>query len=526
MSRLTSCIIILLLVLPSLIFSQTWSDDVSTIFYSKCAQCHHNGGIAPTPLVTYPEVSAMAAAVYDAVNQNHMPPWPPDNTYQQYAHDRALSATEKSTVLNWILAGSPEGNAVNTPPPPVFNMGALLGAGDLTVRIPTYSSKANGSTDDYACFAIPSGLTQNRVIKSIEIIPGNREIVHHALIYIDPTGNEQTDTTGFCGSPSLGTTKLVAGYTPGSTPMTLPSQAPLKLGINMQANSKVYFAMHYPAGSAGMLDSTRVIFHFYPVNTTGIRPVFADAVLQNWTFQLPPEQLTTVTAKYPASGGLNQHISLLSVFPHMHLLGKSIKAYAISPTNDTIKFANLKHWDFHWQDFYFFKTIQKAPTGSVLHAEGLYDNTSNNIHNPSNPPILVKAGHNTTDEMFLVYFHYTLYQAGDETYNMEELMSASLNEQLDTEDVGLLRVYPNPSAAITTFDFGALDKDATLSLIIYDRFGKEVKTLARNQWVHAGTRIEWDGTNQFGSPVNDSWFIASYSLDGKLFALPVLRNSN
>jgi flagellar hook assembly protein FlgD len=101
-----------------------------------------------------------------------------------------------------------------------------------------------------------------------------------------------------------------------------------------------------------------------------------------------------------------------------------------------------------------------------------------------------------------------------------------LNEQLDTEDVGLLRVYPNPSAAITTFDFGALDKDATLSLIIYDRFGKEVKTLARNQWVHAGTRIEWDGTNQFGSPVNDSWFIASYSLDGKLFALPVLRNSN
>jgi len=510
--------------LPSLMYSQTWSDDVATIFYAKCAQCHHNGGIAPASLVTYAEVNSMAAAVYDAVNQNHMPPWPPDNTYQQYAHDRALNSSEKSTVLNWILAGSPEGNATNTPPPPVFNSGALLGAGDLSVRIPTYSSKAGRSYDDYACFAIPSGLTQNRVIKSIEIIPGNREIVHHALIYVDPTGNEQTDTTGFCGSPTLGTTKLVAGYTPGSTPMILPTQAPLKLGINMQANSKVYFAMHYPAGSGGMLDSTKVIFHFYPVNTTGIRPVFADAVLQNWTFQLPPEQVTTVTARYPSTGGLNQHISLLSVFPHMHLLGKSIKAYAVSPANDTIKFAHLKHWDFHWQDFYFFKSIQKAPLGSVLHAEGLYDNTSNNLHNPSNPPVLVKAGHNTTDEMFLVYFHYTLYQTGDETYNMEDLMSASLMEQLDVNKAGLLRVYPNPSSQQTTFDFSALERPSTVSLIIYDQLGRHVKTIISNQIITPGLDLQWDGTNELGSPVTDHWYMASYSIDGQVYALPVLRN--
>ena len=29
-------------------FGQTWSDDVASIVYNKCAKCHHDGGIAPT----------------------------------------------------------------------------------------------------------------------------------------------------------------------------------------------------------------------------------------------------------------------------------------------------------------------------------------------------------------------------------------------------------------------------------------------------------------------------------------------
>ena len=98
----------------------------------------------------------------------------------------------------------------------------------------------------------------------------------------------------------------------------------------------------------------------------------------------------------------------------MHLLGKTIKSYAITPTSDTIKFANIPHWDFHWQDFYFFKHMQKVPQGSKIKGVGVYDNTATNEHNPNNPPVMVTAGLNTNDEMFLVYFHYMLYQNGDE----------------------------------------------------------------------------------------------------------------
>ena len=81
-------------------FAQTWSDDVAEIVYNKCSQCHHTGGVGPFPLTTYAETSPMAAVMYDAIALDEMPPWPPNNDYQQYSHDRALSDADKTTFLD------------------------------------------------------------------------------------------------------------------------------------------------------------------------------------------------------------------------------------------------------------------------------------------------------------------------------------------------------------------------------------------------------------------------------------------
>ncbi len=506
-------------------FAQTWSDGVAQLMYDKCTKCHHQGGIAPFSLMTYSDASPMAAAIYDAVAQDQMPPWPPDNNYQQYVHNRALNSTEKTSLMNWCMNGTPEGIAANTPPPPVYSSAAILGNGDLTVQMPSYMSKATSTNDDYACFAVPSGLIQNRTIKSIEIIPANREIVHHALIYIDPTGAEVTDSIGGnCASPSNSNTKLIAGYTPGSTPMILPSVSPLKLGIDISAGSQVYFAMHYPAGSYGQFDSTKVIFHFYPTGTTGVRQVMADPIIQNWSFSLPANQITNVTGQYPAgSGGLPANISVLSVFPHMHLLGEHIKSYALKTNGDTLKFIDIPHWDFHWQDFYFFKNIQVAPMGSKIKGEGTYNNTALNPHNPNNPPVSVYAGLNTSDEMFLVYFHYMLYQNGDENYDMESLMSASLEEQMPIDNSGVF-VFPNPSSADVQISIPGLKSGDNVSAIIYDYSGRNVKTLVTNQILNeAGWQITWDGTNANDETVGKGVYFVSLLVNGQSLSKQIIR---
>ncbi len=516
----------LFLFLSTITFAQTWSNDVAPIFYNKCAQCHHPGGISATSLTTFNEVSPMANAINTYITNDEMPPWPPNNNYQQYVHDRALSSTDKTTILNWIANGTLEGNSANTPPPPVFNNGALLGAGDLEVRIPTYTSKAQIGHDDYACFSIPSGLTANRVIKSVEIIPGNRQIVHHALIYLDPTGNELTDSIGGdCSSPALQTTTLIAGYTPGATPMTLPAVAPLKLGIPITSGSNIYFAMHYPAGSFGEQDSTKVIFHFYPINETGIRQVYAAPIIENWNFTLPPNVVTTVNGSYPAgNAGLTNNVSILSVFPHMHLVGKDIKSFAITPATDTVKFIDIQKWDFHWQDFYFFKHMPYLPIGTTIKAVGHYDNTTSNINNPNNPPITVYPGLNTTDEMFLVYFHYMLHQAGDENYDMEALMTAEVNNLLKDENANGVSIYPNPSSNEFSINFEGKKGDK-YSVIIYDTQGKIVSTVA-DKLISENTHITatWDGNTFQGETAKKGVYFVSINLNGTFLSKRIIKN--
>ena len=56
-------------------------------------------------------------------------------------------------------------------------------------------------------------------------------------------------------------------------------------------------------------------------------------------------------------------------------------------------------WDFAWQDRYYFKDFVPLPKGSTLSAEIHWDNSADNPHNPSNPPIHVEWGEESKDEM-------------------------------------------------------------------------------------------------------------------------------
>jgi hypothetical protein len=88
----------------------------------------------------------------------------------------------------------------------------------------------------------------------------------------------------------------------------------------------------------------------------------------------------------------------------------------VAPEGDTIKLANIPEWDFRWQEIYRFKQLVKVPRGSVLHIEGLYDNTAENPANPNSPPktIFSEGSMKSTDEMMTLLMVYLPYQQGDE----------------------------------------------------------------------------------------------------------------
>lgn len=495
-----------------LLSQTTWSDHAAQVFYDKCAQCHNPNGIGPFSLLDFNTAYDYRVSIKQKVINNEMPPWTADSSFQHYFHERLLTQSERDIIINWVDEDGPSGNLVTAPPPPVFNGQILPGVPDLVVTMPIYMSKATTTQDDYACFSVPTNLLSDRKIKAIEVIPGNTAIVHHCLIYADPLADYPTDSIGLdCGGPT--DKAIITAYTPGSSPTIFPSTGSFSSGISLDAGSNIIFAMHYPSGSYGQFDQTTVNIYFYPEPVSNFREVFAAPVLMDWSFNILANTIDTVDNTYADIAG---NITMMSVFPHMHLLGKHIESYAITPSNDTIPFVRIPEWDFHWQDFYFFKYLLYVPAGSDLYGMGIYDNTTGNHHNPNDPPIDVSAGFNTTDEMFLIYFHFMLYNSGDEYINVDSLNTLFLN-QPDYQNMNTnseFNVFPNPSNNQVQIKY-SLSENSFVSVYIYDVHGKLIRKLYASETQAGQQIITWDGTNDTGDKVQPGVYIYSARINEK-----------
>ena len=474
-----------------------FNNDIASIIYTNCTPCHHDGGMAPFPLVSYDDISLYSSWIADVVTEGIMPPWPPDTTYQHFVNERTLSAADIQAIVDWVNIGAPQGCS-DTPPQPVYTGNSILGTPDLQLTIPTYTSKATGD-DDHVCFSLPTGLTTNKMIRAIEVIPGNREIVHHAVISLDTAGTFQTDTSsGACGGPADAI--VIAGYAPGVSPVVFPNGSGVKMGVSLNVGTNVIVGLHYPQGSAGGTDYTSVNLFFYPDGETGIREVYAGSVLSDWTFCVPPGSITEVVDSLPAdTSTIPWDFSVLSVTPHMHLLGKSFEVYALDANRDTIPFIKINDWDFDWQDFYFFKKIKKLPAGSKLFGRAVYDNTAANPHSQN---VTVCAGSSTTDEMFLVSLYVLPYEPGDENINLDSLLAMPGNDSFadPPKRVPEVTIYPNPFTTETVLEY-ELEEQSDVSLTINNVKGQVVVQLVLGTEEPGFHCVHWDGKNAGGSPV-------------------------
>ena len=493
----------------------TWSDDMAQIFYDNCTSCHRPNGIGPFSLMTYEEASLAGAALPVIVSSGFMPPWTADSEYQEYSHERTLTSDEIIAITEWVNTGMLEGNVDDAPPPPVYPEDGFISATpDIEVQIPEYTSQASLFADDYVCFALPLGLTEDKKLKAFEVIPGNPQIVHHALAYIDPDATYETDLSGICGGPTEG---LIGGYTPGSQPTVFPSNGDdLNMGVTIPAGSNLVLAMHYPEGSAGEIDDTSIRLFFYE-DEVDIREITTNPIIQNWTFNLPANEVTEINANF---GFIPDDKSLLSVFPHMHLLGKDIISYGVTSEDDTIPFVSIPHWDFEWQQFYFFRNMIHIPAWTSMEAYGTYDNTVNNPHNPNDPPIDVGAGLNTSDEMFLVYFQYADYVDGDEDIDLEELTALpSLIDDLSNIEDRNITVLPNPfsdNVKIST----QLSQSSKVSISIYDIEGKLIDILVDRENYPPGEQFwTWKPDVSLGNGL----YFYSMRINGEVFTGRILR---
>ncbi len=379
---------------------RTYNKDVAPILWKNCAGCHRPGEVGPFSLLTYQDAAKRADFLKDVTESRQMPPWKPEPGFGSFHDERRLSDAEIKTIAEWSKAGAPEGDPKDLPSPPQFPEGWQLGTPDLILK-PTeaYKILADGP-DVYRCFVIPIPIDTDKTVAAIEFRPGNRKVVHHALLYLDSTGAARRKDAsdpgpGYLsfGGPGIVPTGGLGGWAPGAVPRMLPDG----IGKMLRKGSDLVLQVHYHPDGKPESDQSVVGIHF---TKTPARTIVGGIAVRSRNLDIPAgEGRHHVTAR---SAPLPADAKAIGIAPHMHYIGKEMKVVAELPDGKTTPLIWIKDWDFNWQGQYQYQTPVPLPKGTVIKLDAYYDNTADNPRNPSDPPKRVGWGEQTTDEMCLL----------------------------------------------------------------------------------------------------------------------------
>jgi hypothetical protein len=182
----------------------TFHKDVLPILQKNCQSCHRPGQIAPMSFLSYESTRPWAKAMKTAVATRKMPPWFADPQFGHFANDRSLKSNEIDVIARWADAGAPEGNAKDAPLPVKWPEDGWDIQPDLIVYGPESKVPAHPKNDviEWRFITVPSGITQDTWITSMEIRPSEPSITHHICVYFKPhTDDVQYNTPVWADRP-------------------------------------------------------------------------------------------------------------------------------------------------------------------------------------------------------------------------------------------------------------------------------------------------------------------------------------
>jgi Predicted membrane protein len=312
----------------------TFSRDVSRIMQAKCQQCHRPNDIAPFSLMSFSDASTYAEDIQRVVSQKIMPPWKPVAGHGEFKNNYGLTSEERQTILDWVAAGAPEGDAGDMPDPLPLTGEWQLGDPDLVLQMPEVYDVPR-QRDIYRCFVIPTGLDADKFVTAVQVLPGNKQIVHHVLLFLDSTGQSEKldaaeDGPGYTcyGGPGIdgsqgGAASILdlvsglGGWVPGTRIQPLPEG----IGIGLPKNAKIVMQVHYfPNGRPGP-DQTKIGLYF---SKTAVKQRLRYIPVVNTTFKIQPGE-SAKEVKQTFRIPFLFDAKAYQIAPHMHLLGRKIQ---------------------------------------------------------------------------------------------------------------------------------------------------------------------------------------------------------
>lgn len=436
----------------------TYGSHIAKILNDRCVECHREGEIAPFALTEYEEVAGWADMIAEVVSDGRMPPWHATDQYASFVNDRRLTEQEQDAIRDWADRGAPAGDLSNLPVIPEKPEGwRLPKAPDLVLPISEvpFEIPATGKID-YQHFTVDPGFTEDKWIKAFEIKPGNRAVVHHVL--------------GFAVEPGQTAVALQAamGFKFGFVPGTRFTTAPEGHAIRIPAGSHLLFQMHYvPTGEPQTDQSSLGLVFCDPQEVT--HELLVGSALQV-DLRIPPgDPNHLVRAKSPV---FPPDATLLSMNPHMHFRGKSMRLALQKPDGSQTTLLDVPNYDFNWQTLYVLADPIPVPEGSRMLCEAVFDNSEANLSNPD-PSKWVYFGDQTWNEMMIGYYFFSVpvgpTESGltrSEIFKKNQLRSTlvRLFEMVDRDDDGQVTKDQMSGPIALMFDSFDANKNGVLTI--------------------------------------------------------------
>lgn len=387
----------------------TFAKDVAPIVFENCAYCHRPGEVAPFSLLTYKDARPWARSIKQKVLNGQMPPWKADPHYGEFQNTKILSKQDIDTLVAWVDGGAKEGNPAEMPVAPRFAEGWQIGTPDLVLTMATpFPVPATG---DIPWVTVPSNdyvFPQDTWVQAIEVRPGNRAVVHHAVAQAN-----------FPGENPAGGGSSVHLYSPGLEAMTWREG----YGKLMPRGTRISFNMHYNAIGKEATDQTKVGFKFA---TTPVHTAVNTTIISNTAILIPPmvQNHEAIAAfQFPVDARVH------ALRPHMHLRAREGTASLVYPDGLRRVLLHIPRWDDAWQSYYILSKPARVPKGALLEYLASYDNSPANALNP-NPKVSVAWGQQIWEEMHSTYMTWTAIN--DKNANDTEPIQIPANKAFTT----------------------------------------------------------------------------------------------
>ncbi len=409
----------------------TYYHDVRPILQQNCQSCHRPGEVGPFSLLTYKQAVNWADDIKAFTRKRQMPPWKL-SAGMAFHNERRMSDKDIATLAAWVDADCPEGNPKDAPPAVQFPDGWQLGTPDLVLTVDDEFTLGPTGRDLFRCFVLPTGLKEDVYVSAVEVRPSNPRVVHHALLFIDTKGQGKklqdaaeaveakrssvadADDHGADGSildRGPGYTKAMgigfipqgglSGWAPGHQARHLPDG----VGYHLPKQSDVVMQVHYHRNGRTERDRTRVGLYFAkkkvdkPLQSGVIAGGKGTGPFRTFFSIAPGDRSFTLEGDMWAKNDF----TLLSVMPHMHMVGKEIAVTLTPPDGPEKTVLAIREWDYNWQETYFLKEPLAIRAGTRFHVRAVYDNSDKNPRNPFNPPRRITFGEQTFNEMCFVF---------------------------------------------------------------------------------------------------------------------------